>query len=192
MKIVIGITGASGAIYGIRLLQILKEETFLVVSQQGKKVMAHETGYTHEDLHYDHYYHDDQLDAPLSSGSFLFDAMVVVPCSLSTVSKIATGIADTLITRCASVALKEGRTLIVVPRETPLNTVQLKNMMQLSLQGAAVLPAMPGFYHGPESVQDMVDFMVGKILDQLHIGHDLYNRWNPHPDPGPESDPDTE
>jgi 4-hydroxy-3-polyprenylbenzoate decarboxylase len=190
MKIVIGITGASGAVYGIRLLQVLEEETFLVVSQQGKKVMAHETGYTLKDLNYAHYYHDYQLDAPLSSGSFLFDAMVVVPCSLSTVSKIATGIADTLITRCASVALKENRTLIVVPRETPLNTVQLKNMMQLSLQGAVILPAMPGFYHGPESVQDMVDFMVGKILDQLRIDHDLYNRWNPHLEP--ESDPDTE
>lgn len=182
MKIVIGITGASGALYGIRLLQVLKEETFLVVSQHGKEVISYETEYTLDDLNPTYYYPDHDLDAPLSSGSFLFDAMVVVPCSLSTVSKIATGIADTLITRCASVALKEQRRLIVVPRETPVNTVQLKNMMELSLQGAVVLPAMPGFYHHPQSVEDMVDFMVGKILDQLHIDHDLYTRWNPDHD----------
>lgn len=179
MKTVIAITGASGALYGINLLKVLEGEKFLVISEQGKELIEIETDYTVEDLKKGvHYYEDHHLHAPLASGSFLFDAMVIVPCSVSTVSKIAVGIADTLITRCACVALKERRTLIIVPRETPLTTVHLQNMASLSMQGAVILPAMPAFYPKPRSINDMVMFVVGKILDQLTVHHDLYQRWN--------------
>lgn len=179
MKTVIAITGASGVQYGIKLLDVLKGEKYLIISESGKYLMKDETDYTLEDLKAKaHYYDDYQLDAPLASGSFFFDAMVIVPCSVSTLSKIATGIADTLITRCACVALKERRKLILVPRETPLSTIHLQNMTTLSMQGVVILPAMPAFYHQPHSVDDMVSFVVGKILDQLHQDHDLFQRWD--------------
>jgi 4-hydroxy-3-polyprenylbenzoate decarboxylase len=178
MKIVIGITGASGVIYGIRLLEVLQEEKFLIISENGKKLVREETNHHIEDLKSKtHYYEDHQLDAPLASGSFLFDAMVVVPCSVSTLSKIASGIADTLITRCATVALKERRKLILVPRETPLNTIHLQNMTFLSMQGVVILPPVPAFYSVPQSIDDTINFVVGKILDQLGISHDLFKRW---------------
>lgn len=178
MKTVIAITGASGTLYGIKLLEVLEGEKFLIISEQGKELIEIETDYTIEKLEKTaHYYEDHQLDAPLASGSFLFDAMVIVPCSVSTLSKIAVGIADTLITRCACVTLKERRKLILVPRETPLTTVHLKNMASLSMQGVVILPAMPAFYPNPKSIEDMVFFVVGKILDQLQVDHDLYQRW---------------
>lgn len=179
MKCVIGITGASGVIYGVRLLNVLDQETFLIISESGKKVIQLETEYNIEDLKgTTEYYEDYQLEAPLSSGSFLFDSMVVAPCSVSTLSKIATGVADTLITRCASVALKEKRKLILVVRETPLSLIHLQNMASLSSQGVVILPPIPAFYSMPKSVDDMVDFVVGKILDQLGIEHNLFQRWN--------------
>lgn len=179
MRTVIAITGASGVLYGIKLLEALNGEKFLIISENGKDLIEVETEYTVDDVKKNaHYYEDHQLDAPLASGSFLFDSMVIVPCSVSTLSKIATGIADTLITRCACVALKEKRTLILVPRETPLSTIYLKNMTSLSMQGVVILPAMPAFYHNPRSIEDMVLFVVGKILDQLHVEHDLFKRWN--------------
>jgi 4-hydroxy-3-polyprenylbenzoate decarboxylase len=181
VKIIVGITGASGAVYGIRLLEVLNEEVILVVSSYGKRLIEEETQYSLKDTQpHVQYYEDYQLDAPISSGSYHFDAMVVAPCSVSTLSKIACGISDTLITRCATVALKERRTLILVPRETPLNTIHLKNMTILSEEGAILLPAMPGFYPHPSTIEDMIDFVVGKILDQLHIDHQLYERWGPH------------
>jgi 4-hydroxy-3-polyprenylbenzoate decarboxylase len=180
MKTVVGITGASGVIYGIRLLEVLPGEKFVVVTENGKALIAEETHYVLEDLEkMGTVYEDHELDAPFSSGSFLFDSLVVVPCSGSTLSKIASGIADTLITRCASVALKERRKLVLVPRETPLSTVLLQNMAELSLQGGVILPAMPAFYHQPHSVEDMIDFVVGKVLDQLGVEHHLFQRWNP-------------
>ncbi|MGC1122388.1 MAG: UbiX family flavin prenyltransferase [Candidatus Methanofastidiosia archaeon] len=181
MKTVVGITGASGVIYGIRLLEVLPGEKFVVVTENGKALIIEETHYVLEDLKkMGTFYEDHELDAPFSSGSFLFDSLVVAPCSGSTLSKIACGIADTLITRCASVALKERRKLVLVPRETPLSAVLLQNMVGLSLQGGVILPAMPAFYHQPQSVKDMVDFVVGKILDQLGVEHQLFQRWNPH------------
>lgn len=185
MKIVVAITGASGVAYGIKLLEALEEPPFLIVSESGKKIIEQETDYTIEDLKGKTiYYEDHQMEAPLSSGSFLFDAMVIVPCTVSTLSKIASGIADTLITRCACVALKEKRTLIIVPRETPLSTLHLQNMVSLSMQGAVILPAMPAFYYNPRSVDDMVSFVVGKILDILHLDHHLFKRWDTPKSPG--------
>jgi 4-hydroxy-3-polyprenylbenzoate decarboxylase len=124
-----------------------------------------------------HYYDDNELAAPLSSGSFKYAACVIIPCSMSTLAKIAHGVADTLITRVAAVCLKEGRKLVLVPRETPLAAVQLENMVAVAHAGARVLPAMPAFYIKPRNVTELVDYIVGKVLDLLEIEHKLYPRW---------------
>jgi len=179
MKIVIGITGASGIIYGVRLLEKLKEEKFLVVSENAKKIMEYETKYKLDKLKKlsEHYYENNDFFPEISSGSFMFDAMVIAPCSMSTLSKIANGISDNLITRTAAVCLKEKRKLILVPRETPISTIHLQNMAKLSENGAVILPAMPGFYPKPENIDDAVNFVVGKIMDCLGIENTLYKRW---------------
>lgn len=179
MKCVIGITGASGAIYGVRFLEVLKGEKILVLSETAKDIAREELGidpYKIEEMA-DVVFRNDDLFAPISSGSHYFDAMVIVPCSEGTVAKIAAGIADSLITRVASVALKERRKLILVPRETPVNAIMLENELKLCRLGAILLPASPGFYNKPATVKDLVDFVVGKILDQLGQPHDLYTRW---------------
>lgn len=182
MKIVIGVTGASGVIYGVRLLENLKEEKYLIVSENAKKIMEHETKYKLDEVEKlaEHYYENSDLFPEISSGSFMFDAMVIVPCSMSTLSKIANGIGDNLITRTASVCLKEKRKFILVPRETPLSTIHLQNMAKLSENGAIILPAMPGFYPKPENLDDIVTFVVGKIMDCLGIKNNLYRRWGEH------------
>lgn len=182
MRAVVSISGASGVIYGIRLLEELKAEKverFLTVSCHAKEIIARETDYK---LGYiknlaTRYWENDELNAPIASGSSKFDSMVVVPCSLSTLSKIACGIADNLTTRAASICLKERRKLILVPRETPLSTISLENMLELSRSGCVILPAMPAFYSKPKSIKDFVDFVVGRILDQLGIENRLYERW---------------
>ncbi len=181
-KIVIGFSGASGIIYGIRLLEVLHSinvQTFLIVSEWAKKNIEIETDKTLEyvkslsSINYDNF----KLDASVSSGSFLHDGMVIVPCSMKSLSSIANGYDDTLISRAASVTLKESRKLILVPRETPLSRIHLENMIKLQDAGAIILPAMPGFYHKPSSIDEIVDHLVGKILDQLKIKHDLFRRW---------------
>ncbi len=180
MRIIIGITGASGAIYGVRLLENLKEEKFLIVSENAKKIMEQETEYKINDVKklVGHYYENNDLFPNISSGSFLFDAMVIVPCSMSTLSKIANGISDNLITRAASVCLKEKKKLIIVPRETSVSTIHLQNMAKLSENNVIILPAMPGFYPKPANVDDMINFIVGKIMDCLGIENNLYKRWD--------------
>jgi 4-hydroxy-3-polyprenylbenzoate decarboxylase len=181
-KIVIGFSGASGIIYGIRLLEILHSiniETFLIISEWAKKNIEIETDKRLEyvkslsSVNYDNF----KLDASVSSGSFLHDGMVIVPCSMKSLSSIANGYDDTLISRAASVTLKESRKLILVPRETPLSRIHLENMIKLQDAGAIILPAMPGFYHRPSTIDEIVDHLVGKILDQLKIQHDLFKRW---------------
>ena len=181
-KIVIGFSGASGIIYGIRLLEVLHSidiQTFLIVSDWAKKNIEIETDKTLEyvkslsSINYDNF----KLDASVSSGSFLHDGMVIVPCSMKSLSSIANGYDDTLISRAASVTLKESRKLILVPRETPLSRIHLENMIKLQDAGAIILPAMPGFYHKPSTINEIVDHLVGKILDQLKIKHDLFRRW---------------
>ena len=181
-KIVIGFSGASGIIYGIRLLEVLHSiniQTFLIVSEWAKKNIEIETDKTLEyvkslsSINYD----NSKLDASVSSGSFLHDGMVIVPCSMKSLSSIANGYDDTLISRAASVTLKESRKLILVPRETPLSRIHLENMIKLQDAGAIILPAMPGFYHKPSTINEIVDHLVGKILDQLKIKHDLFSRW---------------
>ena len=181
-KIVIGLSGASGIIYGIRLLEILHSidiQTYLIISEWAKKNIEIETQKTLEYVKslsfvdYDNF----KLDASVSSGSFLHDGMVIVPCSMKSLSSIANGYDDTLISRAASVTLKESRKLIIVPRETPLSRIHLENMIKLQEAGAIILPAMPGFYHKPSTIDEIIDHLVGKILDQLKIEHDLFNRW---------------
>jgi flavin prenyltransferase len=181
-KIVIGFSGASGIIYGIRLIEVLHSiniETYLIISEWAKKNIEIETDKTLEyvkslsSVNYDNF----RLDASVSSGSFLHDGMVIVPCSMKSLSSIANGYDDTLISRAASVTLKESRKLIIVPRETPLSRIHLENMIKLQQAGAIILPAMPGFYHNPSTIEEIVDHLVGKILDQLNIKHDLFKRW---------------
>lgn len=182
MKIVIAITGASGVVYGKRLLEVLhnkKIETHLVLSQAAEKIIKHELEATTESFEQlaDHVYTIDDWNCPIVSGSFKTDAMIIVPCSMKTLSGIANGYAENVILRTTDVMLKEKRKLVLVPRETPLNTIHLKNMLELSEQGVIIAPAMPAFYHKPKSVDDITDFIVGKILDILDIENNLYKRW---------------
>ena len=183
MKVVVGISGGSGAIYGVALLKILREfniETHLVVSTMGEYVTNHECGVNLEDLKcLATYFHDNKnLAAPIASGSFKTDAMVIVPCSMKTVSAVANGMSDNLLTRAADVIIKENRKLIVVPRETPLSQIHLENMLKLSKIGVTIMPPSPAFYHHPQDVEDMVSGIVARILDQLGIEHDLIKRWD--------------
>ena len=182
MKVLLSIGGASGSIYGNRLLEELKKadvETHLVVTDGAKKILEHETSYKFEDLkkQADCFYDNNDLFAGPASGSFKLDAMVICPCSMKTLSAVANGYGDTLPSRAASCQLKEERKLILVVRETPLDLPGIENMRKAKLAGATILPAMPGFYHSPKKIDDLIDFIVGKILDQLKINHSLFKRW---------------
>ena len=182
MKILLSIGGASGSIYGIRLLEELKKskvEIHLIVSNGAKKIIEHETNFKFQDLKKkaNYYYENDNMFAGPASGTFKLDAMVICPCSMKTLSAVANGYGDTLTSRAASCTLKEERKLILVPRETPLDLPSIKNMEKAKLAGATILPAMPGFYQKPKKIDDLVDFIVGKILDQLMIDHSLFKRW---------------
>jgi 4-hydroxy-3-polyprenylbenzoate decarboxylase len=187
-KIILGLTGASGSVYFLRLAQQLSQqevELHLIASQLGEKVLQYETGVALQDqvklwsknsakvILED----NSNLFSSAASGSSRFDAMAVVPCSMSTLAKIVHGVSDTLLTRAADVMMKERRKLVLVPREMPLSTLHLKNMTELSQLGATILPAMPGFYGRPETMDNLIDFVAGKILDCLEIENQLYNRW---------------
>ena len=180
--IVVAITGASGVIYGIRLLEALKElkiENSLIISDAAKTVIESETDFEIEDIVKlaDKYYEFNDLTASINSGSFKFESLAIVPCSMKTLSSIANGYGDNTITRVADVSLKERRCTVIVPRETPLRTAHIKNMLTLSQEGAIILPAMPGFYSNHDTVDDQIDFVVGKILDSLNIEINLFKRW---------------
>ena len=182
LRLVVGISGASGVIYGLRTLEILHSmeiETHVVLSQWGEKNIEIETDKTIEYVRSlaTTLYRNDSLAAPISSGSFLHGGMIIVPCSMKTLASIANGYDETLISRAAGVTLKESRLLVVVPRETPLSRIHLQNMLKLAEAGAVILPAMPGFYHKPTSLQDMIDHLVGKIIDQFKIRNNLSRRW---------------
>jgi 4-hydroxy-3-polyprenylbenzoate decarboxylase len=182
MRVLLSIGGASGSIYGIRLLEELNKsmvEAHLIVSDSAKKILDHETKYKYNDLKKksNFCYNNDNMFAGPASGSFHLDAMVVAPCSMKTLSAIANGYGDTLTSRAASCCLKEERKLILVIRETPLDLPGIKNMIYAKQAGAIILPAMPGFYHKPQKIDDLVDFIVGKVLDQLKIKHSLFKRW---------------
>ncbi len=182
MRVLLSIGGASGSIYGIRLFEELIKadvDVYLVVSNGAKKIIKHETNHTFEELknRASFCYENDDLFAAPASGSFKLDAMVVCPCSMKTLSAIANGYSDTLTSRAASCCLKEERKLILVVRETPLDMPGIKNMLLAKQAGATILPATPGFYHQPKKIDDLVDFIAGKVLDQLGIDHTLFKRW---------------
>lgn len=185
--ILIAITGASGVTYGVKLLKALKDleiETGLLISGPGKLVLKYELGIDSDDkleeikALADYYFEANEIDSSVNSGSFKFDSYIIVPCSMKTLSSIANGYADNAITRVADVALKERRDLVIVPRETPLRTAHIENMLKISKEGGVILPAMPAFYHNPENLNDITNFIVGKILDVLRIDNDLFKRWN--------------
>ena len=177
MRFVVAISGASGSIYGVRLLQELEGERILVMSETAKAILPEETSYSVESVYSmaDTVFEDDLMFASIASGSYRHDGMVIAPCSESTVAKIANGIADTLITRAAAVCIKEGRILMV--RETPKSAIMLENELKLARLGVVILDANPGFYPKPRTVDDVVDIVVGRCLDQLGLDHDLYTRW---------------
>jgi len=191
--IVVGITGASGAVYGVRLIDELLaggHRVTLLLTDAGRQVLGFETGlvlpadfdkrknqlverfvgaFEHVSL--------EDFFAPVASGTSAPDAVVICPCSMGTAGRIAAGLSDNLLERVADVALKERRPLLLVPRETPFNQIHLENLLRLSRAGAQILPAMPGFYQQPQSIDDLVNFVVGKVLDQLGIEHRLFKRW---------------
>jgi len=182
LRLIVAITGASGVVYGKRLLEVLKEkrvETHLIVSKAAEKVIEHELEMTKKDMERlaSHVYSVDDLSAPLMSGSFQTDGMIIIPCTMKTLAGIASGYSDNLILRAADVALKERRKLIVVPRETPLSVVHLRSMLEVAKLGIFVVPAMPAYYHKPKRIDDLVDFVVGKVLDCLGLEHKLFKRW---------------
>jgi len=182
MRLIVAITGASGVIYGKRLLEVLRKkkiETHLIISRTGEKIIEHELGITRSRIEKlaNYTYEEDDLAAPLASGTFLTDGMVIIPCSTKTLAGIAHGYSENLILRAAEVTLKERRKLILVPRETPLSVVHLRNLLELAIQGVIIIPAMPAFYHRPKDINELVNFVVGKVLDSLGITHELFKRW---------------
>jgi 4-hydroxy-3-polyprenylbenzoate decarboxylase len=181
-RIVVGITGATGPILGIRFLEALAGlgvETHVVLSDWAERTIKLETSYTVAEVRglAGAYYQNGNLAAPISSGSFLADGMVIIPCSMHTLAAVAHGLGDKLITRAADVTLKERRRLVVVPREMPLNAIHLRNMLILSELGAAIVPPMLAFYHHPETVDDFIRHIVARVLDQLGIENDLTMQW---------------
>jgi 4-hydroxy-3-polyprenylbenzoate decarboxylase len=183
MRIIVAVTGASGSLYAKRLLEELRTrnvEIHLILSETGSLVAKEELGGVEElKALADEVYDPQDLRAPPTSGSFKVDGMIIVPASMKTVAAIAHGYSGNLITRAADVQLKEGRTLILVPRETPLSPIHLRNLLRLSLLGVKIIPASPAFYHKPKRINDLIDFIVGKILEQLGFEHNLYEPWNP-------------
>jgi len=181
MKVIVGITGATGTTYGYRLLVRLKEhgvETATIISEYAAKILRMEDSKRVEDLEvFGEVYRSTDMMAPTASGSCMFDAMVIAPCTMKTLAEIANGLSSNLISRTADVALKERRKLILVTRETPLSLIHIENMLKVTSAGAVVLPASPGFYHKPKTIEGLVDYVVGKVLDQLGIEHELFRRW---------------
>ena len=185
-RLVVAITGSTGAVYGVRLLEHLRKrspfELHLIVSTAAKRTLAEETDLSLKDVEaLAHVVHDNRdIGASVASGSFRTEGMVVAPCSMKTVSALATGYADTLIARAGDVTLKEGRRLIAVVRETPLHLGHLRQLVALAEIGAVILPPMPAFYHRPRTVDDIVDHTVARILDRLGVAHDLVPEWTGH------------
>ena len=183
MRVIVGITGGSGAIYAVSLLKALKElnvETHLVISKMGEFVLKHECDLSIEEISKlaNYYYNNDDFRAPIASGSFKVDGMVVVPCSMKTLSAIANGYSDSLLTRACDVIIKESKKLVLVPRETPLSPIHLDNMLKLSKLGIKILPPIASFYNHPSTIEDIIIQFTGRILDNLNIENNLVNRWD--------------
>lgn len=178
-QILVAVSGASGVAYARRLIELLGERADVILSRDAEAVIKFETGLTAKEFTKGakRIHRGDDVAAAPASGSHRFSALVVVPCSGTTAAKIASGVADNLVTRAAAVALKEQRKLILVPRETPLSAIALENLLKLARLGVVVLPASPGFYGKPTEVSDLVDFVVARILDHLGIEHEVGPRW---------------
>jgi 4-hydroxy-3-polyprenylbenzoate decarboxylase len=196
-RIIIGITGASGAAYACRVIELLTAadvETHLAVSALGRRLLFDELGLKRVDRdaltggrgHLLTVHSDNDLGAAIASGSFLHQGMIVVPCSSNTLGKIAGGITDNLVQRAAAVTLKERRRLILAYRESPMSHIDLLNMQRLSEAGAIIAPLAPGFYLLPKTVEDLVDFMAGKLLDLVSVPHELNTRWEDQAAPAEE------
>jgi flavin prenyltransferase len=178
-RFVIGVTGASGAIYADRLVMHLKtlgQEVHLVLTEMGRKVCAFE-GFPELASRADKVYDNGDFFAPIASGSYRHQGMVVIPCSMGTLGKIAHGIGDTLLTRAADVCLKEKRKLIMVPRESPMSSLHLQNQKILSDMGASIIPANPSFYHKPATIEELADTVLARVLDHLELEHQVGKRW---------------
>jgi len=181
-KLIVGMTGASGAVLGVRLLEVLRDtdvETHLVLSRWAAQTLEHETPYTATEVRAlaTESYAPGDMGAAVSSGSFVTDGMVIVPCSMRTAAAVAHGVGDTLVHRAADVVLKERRRLVLVVRESPLSAIHLENLLKLAQMGVSIMPPMPAFYTRPESLDDVVDHMVMRILDQFDIRIDAAPRW---------------
>ena len=181
-RLIVAVSGASGAIYGIRLLETLskeKVETHLILSKWAHVTIKTETDYAVDEIKKkaNYSYDEEDLASSISSGSFVLHGMVIIPCSMKTLAAVACGYSDNLITRAADITIKEGRKLILVPRETPLNAIHLENMLKLSRLGVVILPPMPAFYIKPSDIDDLINHTIGKILDHLKIDNNLYQRW---------------
>lgn len=182
-KIIVGITGATGVVLGVRFLEALKAaevESHLVISKWARQTIEHETSESYEDVTAlaTKTYSSSDMGAAISSGSFLTDGMIVIPCSMRTLGATAQGSGDTLIHRAADVTMKERRPLVMVVRETPLNSIHLENMLKLSRLGVTILPPMPAFYNHPKSLKDIVDHIVSRALDQFQVENTLIKRWD--------------
>jgi 4-hydroxy-3-polyprenylbenzoate decarboxylase len=183
MRLVVGITGASGAIFGIRTLQVLqalKVETHLVMSKWARTTIASETTYSQGEVESlaTTVHNPDNQAAPLSSGSFRTDGMIIAPCSMKTLAAIRVGFGDSLISRAADVTLKERRKLVLLARESPLSEIHLDNMLALARMGTVILPPVPAFYSNPKSLDDMVNHIIGRLLDQFSLDMPGMNRWD--------------
>jgi len=193
-RYILAISGASGSVFGIRLLKhlIKRSEVHLIISSQSFSIISHETGIdwsagtasqkekkirAHLRSRRVYYHNELNLASPLSSGSFITQGMLVVPCSMKTLSGIAHGYANNLTERAADVTIKEGRPLLLSPREMPFSAIHLENMLKLARLGITIAPPVPAFYHKPGSLDDMVDFVAGKIMDSFGIRHTLFRRW---------------
>ena len=192
-RLIVGITGASAGVYAVRLLEVLTQhediEVHLTISASGARALSEELQIEIDLSNFELksligissprviYHHESDIAAPIASGSFRTEGMIVVPCSMGSLASIAGGISRNLIQRAADVCIKERRKLVLVPRETPLSSIHLENMLKLSRMGVCLLPAMPGFYHFPKNVDDLFNFVVTKILDQFGIDTKLIQRW---------------
>jgi 4-hydroxy-3-polyprenylbenzoate decarboxylase len=180
-RYVVGITGASGVVMGYRLVQQLLKKGYkvdLVITHAGRRVLKDEMGLSQVEEHSNLVLHDiDNIGASIASGSVKTDGMIIMPCSMGTLAGIANGISSNLMQRAADVTIKEGRRLILVPRETPLSLIHIKNLLHAAQAGAVIIPPIPAFYTQPSTIDDVINFAVGKVLDVLQIEHELYPRY---------------
>jgi 4-hydroxy-3-polyprenylbenzoate decarboxylase len=190
MIIIVGITGASGAIYGVRMVETLSRmkgiETHLVITENGEKIIRHETKYKPDDLRrmVDHSYGINHIGAAISSGSFQRDTMVVAPCSIKTMSALANSFTENLLIRAGDVTLKERKPLVLLVRETPFHAGHLESMLRLSRMGATILPPIPGFYNKPKTIDDIVNHTIARALDLMGVKNELTRRWTGNGLPG--------